>query len=86
MHSYVDDVTLSCLWSVAMAWCLYFAFIVAVSLQEASAIPLRDFYPYGADQGEEFLGNDDGFTEAINLTLPFPFFGRDYRTIFVSSG
>ena len=69
-----------------MALCLYFAFIVGFSLQKASAIPLRDFYPYGNDTGDEVLpSNDDGSTEAINLTLPFPFFGRDYRTIFVSS-
>ena len=70
----------------AMAWILFSVVLVAFSLQEASAIPLRDFYLYGADQGDEFLrSNDDESTRAISLTLPFHFFGRDHRTIFVSS-
>ena len=58
-----------------MAWILFSVVLVAFSLQEASAIPLRDFYPYGADQGDELLpSNDDGSTGAISLTPPFHFF------------
>ena len=54
-------------------------------LSVASAVPLSDFYAYGGNHGDQFLSsNDDGSTQAINLKVSFPFFGRDYGTIFVS--
>ena len=68
-----------------MFWLVLSALMIAISLPQTSAIPLIDFYPYGIDQGDLFLyPNDDGSTLAINLTVSFPFFGRDYSTIFVS--
>ena len=68
-----------------MDWLVLSVLILAFSLPNTSAIPLIDFYPYGADQGDQVLSaNDDGSTWAINLTVSFPFFGTDYSTVFVS--
>ena len=65
-----------------MVWLAIAVLMVSFSLPITSAIPL---YPFGAEQGDQLLfPNDDGSTEALNLTVSFPFFGRDYNTIFVS--
>ena len=60
--------------------------IVVLCLPAVFSIPLGDFYLYGIDQGDQVLeSTDDGSTEAIQLTVSFPFFDKEYNTIFVSS-
>ena len=60
--------------------------IVILCLPAVFSIPLGDFYLYGTDQGDQLLeSTDDGSTEAIQLTVSFPFFDKEYSTIFVSS-
>ena len=59
--------------------------IVALLLGFVSAVPLENFYPYGAEYGDQSLpGNDDGSTEEIMLSVSFPFFDANYDSLFVS--
>ena len=48
-------------------------------------IPLMSFYPFGNDTGDTALPpNDDESSGLINLTMPYPFFGENRATAFVS--
>ena len=52
---------------------------------DADGIPLAEFYPFGRSEGDSTLiPNDDGSSSAIALSLPFPFFAVDHRSLFVS--
>ena len=51
----------------------------------AICIPLRDFFPFGAGQRDSALPrNDDGSSPAINLSVTFPYFDKNYRVVYVS--
>ena len=55
-------------------------------LDYVTAIPLRDFYPYGVINGDQALPkSNDGSSPAIQLEVPFRFFSRERSTIYVSS-
>ena len=48
-------------------------------------ISLEDFYPYGPGNGDTRLPrNDDSFSGPITIGFPFPYFGTDHNSIFVS--
>ena len=48
-------------------------------------IPLRDFFPFGIDQQDLSLHRtDDGSSPAINLSITFPYFDKNYRVVYVS--
>lgn len=50
-----------------------------------TGFPLSQFYPYGSTAGDNNLpANDDGSTPSINVSVPFPFFGQSYSSIYVS--
>ena len=52
--------------------------------QGTVGIPLADFYPFGSGAGDSrLLSNDDGSSGSITLSFTFPFFGTDYRMIYV---
>lgn len=66
--------------------------VIAVSaflyfIQLASCrINLEDFYPYGPGNGDTRLPrNDDGFFGPITIGFPFPYFGTDYNSTYVST-
>lgn len=43
-------------------------------------------YPYGPQQGDETNPKlDDGTSEAIALSVPFTFYGKTYKTVFVNN-
>lgn len=49
-------------------------------------LPSSLFYPFGPDEGDsEAPVNDDGSTEAVNITLGFPFFNKTYKQLFVNT-
>lgn len=55
-------------------------------LAHVSAVPLSEFYSYGVSVGDQALPrSDDGSSPAIELEVPFRFFGRQRSTVFVSS-
>ena len=61
--------------------------IVALLLGFVSAVPLENFYSYGAEHGDQSLpGNDDESTTEIPLSVSFPFFDANYNSLFVSTG
>lgn len=47
--------------------------------------PLSQFYPFGLSAGDSNLpSNDDRSTSSIHISVPFPFFGQSYSSIYVS--
>ena len=57
-----------------------------LQLDYVTAIPLHDFYPYGAVNGDQALPkSNDGSSPAIQLEVPFRLFSRERSTIYVSS-
>ena len=50
----------------------------------AVAIPLSEFYPFGAGTGDETLSNNDDDSRSFTLSSTFPFFGVDHSTLHVS--
>ena len=50
-----------------------------------TAIPRSSFYQYGSKAGDSLLpSSDDGSSNAIQLPMPFLFYGNSYTNIFVS--
>ena len=48
------------------------------------SIPLRDFFAFGSSLDSRLPGNDDNSTPAINLSVTFPYFDKNYRVVYVS--
>ena len=54
-------------------------------LSSISAIPLKDFYPYGSTYGDTAVNRTrDGSSGRVSLPTRFRFFGRYFMEIFVS--
>lgn len=48
--------------------------------------PLSQFYPFGSIAADNNLpANDDGFTSSIPISVPFPFFGSSYSSVYVNN-
>ena len=65
---------------------LILCILLSLLLQRFSAaIPLEDFYPFGASTTDSNLTqSDDGSSDLIQLLDIFPFFGTGHTTVFVS--
>ena len=65
---------------------LYSTFLaITVLIGYGMTYPLSQFYPFGATAGDSNLpANDDGSTSSIHISVPFPFFGSSYSSVFVS--
>ena len=49
------------------------------------AIKLKNFYPFGQSEGDQVVPpNDDGGSGRVPISFPFPFFGQDHLSLFVS--
>ncbi|XP_069105864.1 protein mesh-like [Argopecten irradians] len=61
--------------------------ILIFSLTKLSAsIPLEDFYPYGAAQGDtDFPKNDDGSSPVVTISTKFPFFNSQHDSLYVNT-
>nr|XP_022329841.1 sushi, nidogen and EGF-like domain-containing protein 1 [Crassostrea virginica] len=66
---------------------LYSTFLaITVLLGYGMTYPLSQFYPFGATAGDSNLpANDDGSTSSIHISVPFPFFGSSYTSVFVNN-
>lgn len=65
-------------------------FVVALSaiMQSTSvtSYPLSQFYPFGSAAGDSSLpDNDDEYTSSIHISVPFPFFGSTYNSVYVGT-
>lgn len=63
-------------------------FVVAIyaAMKNNSVIsyPLSQFYPFGSIAADNNLpANDDGFTSSIPISVPFPFFGSSYSSVYM---
>ena len=46
---------------------------------------LKNFYPFGESEGDKVVTpNDDGSSGEVSISFPFPFFGQDRNSLFVS--
>ena len=46
---------------------------------------LNNFYPFGESEGDQVVPpNDDGSSGEVSISFPFPFFGQDHNSLFVS--
>ena len=46
---------------------------------------LKNFYPFGESEGDQVVTpNDDGSSGEVSISFPFPFFGQDHNSLFVS--
>ena len=50
----------------------------------AVAIPVSEFYPFGAGTGDETFSNNDDGSRSFTLSDIFPFFGVNHSTLYVS--
>lgn len=49
------------------------------------ATKLKNFYPFGESEGDKVVTrNDDGSSGEVPISFPFPFFGQDHNSLFVS--
>ena len=49
------------------------------------AIKVKNFYPFGQSEGDQVVpANDDGGSGKVPISFPFPFFGQDHNSLFVS--
>ena len=49
------------------------------------AIKVKNFYPFGQSEGDQVVpANDDGGSGKVPISFPFPFFGQDHLSLFVS--
>lgn len=66
-----------------------FFFVVALSSimlpTTVTGFTRSQFYRFGSAEGDKILpSNDDESTSSIDVSVPFPFFGSSYSSIYVS--
>ncbi|XP_052697868.1 adhesion G protein-coupled receptor B1-like isoform X2 [Crassostrea angulata] len=69
---------------------MHFQFVIALSSimlsTTVTGFPLSQFYPFGSAVGDIILpSNDDESTPSIYVSVPFPFFGSSYSSIYVNN-
>ena len=66
-------------------WILTKLLILAVNLRPSEEMSISDLQPFGAAQGDTLIPPlDDGSSGLISMSATFPFFGRQYNTMFVN--
>ena len=63
---------------------LHAGLLVFVLVKLVEAVPLASFYTFGPSTGDTTLyRNDDGYSSLISLSTAFPYFGTNYRAVYV---
>lgn len=58
----------------------------AMPITIVNGFPRSQFYPFGTTATDNYLpANDDGSTSRIPISVPFPFFGSSYSSVYVSA-
>ncbi|XP_062612220.1 uncharacterized protein LOC134274009 [Saccostrea cucullata] len=61
-------------------------FMINAICQFVNCYPLNQFYPFGLAAGDrELPSTDDGYTSNITTSVPFPFFGSSFCSLFVNN-
>lgn len=46
---------------------------------------LSNFYPFGTNEGDQIVPrNDDGSSGEVQISIAFPFFDQNHRSLYVS--
>ncbi|XP_058521199.1 sushi, nidogen and EGF-like domain-containing protein 1 [Ochotona princeps] len=71
----------------AAAWALLVAAALGLGARGArGAVPLADFFPFGAERGDALTPKqDDGGSGLRPLSAPFPFFGAQHSGLYVNN-
>ena len=56
-----------------------------LNTQEISTLTIQDFYPFGPEHNDTQLTQGDDLVESVMLPIEFPFFGKMYSTLGVST-
>lgn len=76
--------------NVLLCHCYRIGFLLVTlaltSYPVSANVPLSDFYPFGETNNDTANNrDDDGGSDKISLPVTFPFFGRDYTSLFVNN-
>ncbi|XP_020896895.1 sushi, nidogen and EGF-like domain-containing protein 1 isoform X1 [Exaiptasia diaphana] len=59
---------------------------ISILLSKSASVALDDFTPFGEDNGDVLMHRElDAVSGKINITTAFPFFGRKFTSLYVSS-
>ena len=62
---------------------IVFCFSLGFKFSEALTLP--NFYPFGANEGDKVVHkNDDGSSGPVQISIAFPFFDENHRSLYVS--
>jgi len=62
---------------------LFLAWAEVVVLE---ALILPNFYPFGESEGDQVVPRgDDDISGNVSISIPFPLFGQNYTSLFVST-
>ena len=56
-----------------------------LNTQETSTLTIHDFYSFGPEHNDTQLAQGDDVVESVMLPIEFPFFGKMYSTLGVST-
>ncbi|KAL5012553.1 hypothetical protein ScPMuIL_011104 [Solemya velum] len=62
------------------------AFITVLLCEECTSLSNSDLFPYNSSFGDDTTVNkDDGGSGLIELTTAFPYFNKDFRTLYINN-
>lgn len=63
---------------------IYLSFVLLISVPIASCLASDLLYPFDVNEDHVTAKTDDGGSPLIRLDIDFPFFGNNYRELYVS--
>lgn len=67
------------------AWLIPLLFLARYEILTSEAAVLPNFYTFGQGEGDQLLpANDDESSGRVSILIPFPFFDKNYNSVFVS--
>lgn len=68
-----------------MAWYCWLTFLALSLISAVQCVPKKQFYPYGADNGDLVLmPNDEGSSDELVFSKPFVFFQVNHKKAYVN--
>ena len=64
---------------------IFLIFLLLSTCHLFEAHKLLNFYPFGENEGDQVVPrNDDGSSGEVPISIPFPFFDHNHKSLFVS--